>query len=96
MPPAMGATQKSQSCESAHPPATMAGPVERAGLAEVFVIGIDTRWMSVRQSPDSYGREAFGCALVGGTAEDQPECTKEFGKCPVEMDMVRPLSLRNW
>jgi hypothetical protein len=49
MAPAIGATQKSQSCESAHPPATMAGPVERAGLTEVFVTGIETRWMSVRQ-----------------------------------------------
>jgi len=34
-PPAIGATQNSQSCWSAQPPAMIAGPVERAGLTDV-------------------------------------------------------------
>src|SRR5215203_7470085 len=42
-PPAIGATQNSQSCASAHPPANRAGPVLRAGFTEVFVTGIETK-----------------------------------------------------
>src|ERR1700751_5907845 len=33
------------------PPAKSAGPVLRAGLTEVFVTGIDTRWIRVKASP---------------------------------------------
>ena len=41
-PPTIGATQNSQSCASAHPPAKRAGPVLRAGLTEQFVTGMPT------------------------------------------------------
>ena len=41
--PAMGASQNSQSCPSAHPPTKSAGPVLRAGFTEVFVTGIEMR-----------------------------------------------------
>jgi hypothetical protein len=40
MAPAMGATQNSHSCSSAQPPTNSAGPVERAGLTDVFVTGM--------------------------------------------------------
>ncbi len=42
-PPKIGATQNSQTCESASPPAYSAGPRLRAGLTDVFEIGIDIR-----------------------------------------------------
>src|SRR3954465_12468711 len=58
--PTMGATQKGQSCESAHPPTKSAGPVERAGLTEVFVTGMMTRWISVRQRPIAIGAKPAG------------------------------------
>jgi hypothetical protein len=41
--PAIGATQKSHSCSSAHPPTKSAGPVLRAGLTETLVIGMPMR-----------------------------------------------------
>jgi hypothetical protein len=41
--PIIGATQKSQSCEIAHPPPYSATPILRAGFTEVLVIGILTR-----------------------------------------------------
>src|SRR5258705_12800486 len=41
--PTIGATQKSHSCESAHPPTNKAGPVDRAGLTDVLVTGILTK-----------------------------------------------------
>src|SRR6201999_2986258 len=49
--PAIGASQKSQSWPIYSPPANNAGPVLRAGLTEVFVTGIDTRWIRVRARP---------------------------------------------
>lgn len=48
--PSSGATQNSQSCVSAQPPAINAGPVLRAGFTDVFVTGMLIRWMSVRPS----------------------------------------------
>src|SRR5947207_11169548 len=50
-PMMIGAAQNSQSSTTQTPPANKAGPVLRAGLTEVFVTGIDTRWMSVSPSP---------------------------------------------
>jgi Uma2 family endonuclease len=50
-PPAIGASQKSHSCEIAQSPTKMAGPVLRAGLTDTFVIGIPTRCTSVSVSP---------------------------------------------
>ena len=38
--PTIGAIQKSQSSESAHPPTKIAGPVDRAGLRDVLVTGM--------------------------------------------------------
>lgn len=42
-PPAIGASQNSQSCCKAHPPTKSACPVERAGLTEVLVTGMEIR-----------------------------------------------------
>src|SRR5439155_2110771 len=50
-PMMIGAAQNSQSSTTQAPPANKAGPVLRAGLTEVFVTGIDTRWISVSPSP---------------------------------------------
>ena len=47
----MGAAQNSQSWVIYSPPANSAGPVLRAGLTEVLVTGIDTKWMMVSASP---------------------------------------------
>ena len=49
--PTMGATKKSQSWERALPPEIRAGPRLRAGLTEVPVTGIVTRWISIRVTP---------------------------------------------
>ena len=40
-----------QSCESALPPSTSAGPSERAGLTEVPVMRMPTRWITVSVRP---------------------------------------------
>src|SRR6202040_144895 len=45
--PMIGASQNSQSCRIYSPPPNSAGPVLRAGLTEVLVTGIDTRWIKV-------------------------------------------------
>ena len=42
IPPASGAAQKSHNSSSAQPPATSAGPVERAGFTDAPVTGIVT------------------------------------------------------
>ena len=49
--PTSGATMNSHSCSSAHPPTNSAGPMLRAGLTDVFVIGMPTRWISVSTRP---------------------------------------------
>ena len=49
--PMIGATQNSQSWPIYAPPANSAGPVLRAGLTEVLVTGIDTRWIKVSARP---------------------------------------------
>jgi len=41
--PINGATQNSQSCPSAGPSANNATPVDRAGLTDVFEIGMEIR-----------------------------------------------------
>ncbi len=51
MPPISGATQNSQSCPSAQPPANTATPVLRAGLTDVLVTGMEIRWIRVSPSP---------------------------------------------
>ena len=58
--PTIGATQKSQSCSNAQPPWNIATPVERAGLTDVFVIGIEIRWISVKPRPIVIGAKPFG------------------------------------
>ena len=47
----IGATQKSLSCDYAHPPTNNAGPVLRAGLTDKFVTGMPTRWIKVSPRP---------------------------------------------
>ena len=49
--PRMGATKKSQSWARALPPDKRAGPRLRAGLTEVPVTGMVTRWISIRVTP---------------------------------------------
>jgi hypothetical protein len=44
--PTIGASQNSQSCCNATQPTNNAGPVERAGLTDVLVTGIEIRWIS--------------------------------------------------
>ena len=56
----IGATQNSQSSPKAQPPWKIATPVERAGLTEVFVIGIDIRWIKVKAKPMAIGAKPFG------------------------------------
>ena len=58
--PRIGATQNSQSWLSAHPPAKIAVPVERAGFTEVLVTGIEIRWISVRHRPMAIGANPAG------------------------------------
>jgi hypothetical protein len=55
-----GATQKSQSWPSAPVSAKKATAVERAGLTEVLVTGIEIRWMSVRPRPMAIGAKPAG------------------------------------
>ncbi len=62
--PASGASQNSQSCAMAGPSANSATPVDRAGLTEVLVTGIDTRWISVRHSPIAIGANQAGTPLA--------------------------------
>jgi hypothetical protein len=59
-PPRIGAIQNSQSWPIAQPPTKRAGPVERAGLTEVFVTGMLTRWISVRPRPIAIGAKPAG------------------------------------
>src|SRR5262245_38727205 len=53
--PTIGATQNSQSWLSAAVSANNATPVERAGFTEVFVTGMETRWISVSVRPIASG-----------------------------------------
>ena len=71
----IGATQKSQSWLSAQPPTNSAGPVLRAGLTDVFVTGIETRWISASASPMASGAPGFDLAkgfAANGYAEHSP------------------------
>ena len=61
MPPSSGARMNSQSWTIASPPANRAGPMERAGLAEVPVAGIATKWIAVSVRPIASGASA-GCS----------------------------------
>lgn len=49
--PTSGATMNSHSCDSAVPPSNSAGPMLRAGLTDVPVIGIHTMCMSTSVNP---------------------------------------------
>jgi len=63
MPPTIGATQNSQSCCMAHPPTKIATAVDRAGLTEVFVTGIEIKWISVKANPIAIGAKPAGTPL---------------------------------
>ncbi len=62
--PTIGASQNSQSCCRAMPPTNSAGPVERAGLTDVLVTGIEIRWIRVRARPMAIGAKPGGYRLV--------------------------------
>src|SRR5690606_12402732 len=62
--PMRGAAQKTHSWVKAAVSAKIATPVERAGLTEVFVTGIETRWMSVRVRPIASGAKPAAAFLV--------------------------------
>ena len=68
--PTHGAAIKSHSCAKASPPANRAGPILRAGLTEVPVIGIQTMWTKTNvrpmASPANLGAE-FSLAVVPST-----------------------------
>ncbi len=57
--PISGASQNTQSCAGAPSPLKNATPVERAGLTDVFEIGIEIKWISVSVSPIDSAREPF-------------------------------------
>ena len=50
-PPMNGPTMNTHNCERASPPWKRAGPMERAGLTEVPVKWIPTKWMRIRLRP---------------------------------------------
>ena len=50
-PPKTGATRNNQSCESASPPANIAGPILLAGFTETPVILIPTICINVKDKP---------------------------------------------
>jgi hypothetical protein len=54
----------SQTCPMAPFCAKIAVAMERAGLTEVLVTGIEIRWMSVRPSPMAIGAKPAGTALL--------------------------------
>src|ERR1700685_3502021 len=56
----IGAAQNSHNCPTAPPPTKIAGPVLRAGLTEVFVTGMEIRWISVRHIPMAMGAKPLG------------------------------------
>ena len=58
--PTSGATQNSQSWPSALVSANKAAAAERAGLTEVFVTGIEIRWISVSARPIAIGAKPAG------------------------------------
>ena len=60
---ASGATMNSHSWAMASPPANSAGPIDRAGFTDVLVIGIDTRWISVSESPIAIGANPRGARV---------------------------------
>lgn len=45
---------------TAHPRTKIAGPVLPVGLTEVFVTGIEIRWIRVRHSPMAMGARTLG------------------------------------
>ena len=56
----IGASQNSHSCDSAPLPANSATAVERAGLTEVLVTGMEIRWIKVSASPMASGANPAG------------------------------------
>ena len=58
--PAIGATQNIHNCSIAQPPTNTACPVERAGLTDVLVTGIEIRWISVNANPIEIGAKPTG------------------------------------
>src|SRR4029078_13297162 len=58
--PMIGATKNSHTSHRAAGPANQATPRERAGLTEVLVTGMDTRWIRVRPRPMAIGAKPFG------------------------------------
>ncbi len=68
----IGATQNSHSWSTAMAGPNSAGPVLRAGLTEVLVTGIETRWIKVRHKPIASAAEARG-AVPGRRAEDHDQ-----------------------
>ncbi|MCY1372510.1 hypothetical protein D9M69_597200 [compost metagenome] len=60
--PTSGATQNSQSCPKAPVSANRAAAAERAGLTDVLLIGIEIRWIRVRERPMAIGAKPDGTA----------------------------------
>ena len=60
--PTSGAIQNSHSWPTAAVSANSATPVERAGLTDVLVTGIEIRWISVRANPIASGAKPVGAA----------------------------------
>jgi hypothetical protein len=62
--PMTGATINTQSCASAVPPATRAGPRLRAGFTDVPVIGMPTIWMPASANPIGIPADPAGAFLL--------------------------------
>ncbi len=58
--PISGANQNTQSCIGAPSPLKNATPVDRAGLTDVFEMGIEIRWISVSARPIDKPAKPFG------------------------------------
>ena len=71
--PTSGASQNTHSCAGAPSPLKNATPVERAGFTDVFEIGIEIRWISVRRQADCQTREPLRGAVVGGAEDHEQE-----------------------
>ena len=62
--PKIGAIRKSQTWPIASPLTKIAGPKLLAGLTEVPVMGMPTRWMNVRDNPIEMPANPLGDALL--------------------------------
>jgi hypothetical protein len=78
--PVNGAAMNSQSWLKAHPPTKTAGPILRAGLTDVFVTGIPTRWISTSTIPIGIPTKPTGAliSVVPNTVKTRKNVKNHF------------------